>query len=87
MDERLQRLQQRIAQHSTAFNAACIGRTTRILVDKPGRRPEQMIGKSPWLQSVFVETSAVPGDLIDVTLTSALPNSLGAVVAGQAKAA
>ena len=87
MDERLQRLQQRIAQHSTAFNAACIGRTTRILVDKPGRRPGQMIGKSPWLQSVFVETSAVPGDLINVTLTSALPNSLGAVVAGQAKAA
>ena len=36
-----------------------------------------MIGKSPWLQSVFVETGAVIGDLVDVTITHALPNSLG----------
>ena len=36
-----------------------------------------MIGKSPWLQSVFVETDAAIGDMLDVTLTSALPNSLG----------
>ena len=58
MDDRLQRLQARLAEHSLAFNRACIGRTTRILVDRIGRRPGQMIGKSPWLQSVFVETAA-----------------------------
>ena len=38
--------------------------------------PGQMIGKSPWLQSVHVETDAAPGDIIDVTLTSAGPNSM-----------
>jgi hypothetical protein len=26
-----------------------------------------MIGKSPWLQSVFVETDAAIGDMLDVT--------------------
>jgi tRNA-2-methylthio-N6-dimethylallyladenosine synthase len=36
-----------------------------------------MIGKSPWLQSVFVETDAAIGAMLDITLTSALPNSLG----------
>ena len=36
-----------------------------------------MIGKSPWLQSVHVMADAAVGDMLDVTLTSAGPNSLG----------
>ncbi|MFC7537321.1 tRNA (N6-isopentenyl adenosine(37)-C2)-methylthiotransferase MiaB [Sphingomonas sp. GCM10030256] len=81
MDERLQRLQARIAEHSTAFNRATIGKTVPVLVEKPGRRPGQMIGKSPWLQSVFVTTDAPVGSMIEVAITEALPNSLGGVIA------
>jgi tRNA-2-methylthio-N6-dimethylallyladenosine synthase len=77
MDDRLQQLQERIATNSLAFNRSCVGRDTRILVDRTGRNPGQMIGKSPWLQSVFVETDAAIGAMLDITLTSALPNSLG----------
>jgi tRNA-2-methylthio-N6-dimethylallyladenosine synthase len=77
MDDRLQQLQERLAEHSLAFNRSSVGRDTRILIDRKGRRPGQMIGKSPWLQSVFVETDAAIGDMLDVTLTSALRNSLG----------
>ena len=80
MDERLQRLQARLAEHSLAFNHAAIGRDTRILVDRVGRLPGQMIGKSPWLQSIFVTTDAAIGDMLDVTVTHALPNSLGGVL-------
>ena len=80
MDERLQRLQARLAEHSLAFNHATIGRDTRILVDRVGRLPGQMIGKSPWLQSIFVTTDAAIGDMVDVTVTHALPNSLGGVL-------
>ena len=87
MDERLQRLQARIAEHSTAFNRACIGREVPVLVERPGRRPGQMIGKSPWLQSVFVETSAPVGSMIDVRITAALPNSLGGELVNRAEAA
>jgi tRNA-2-methylthio-N6-dimethylallyladenosine synthase len=86
MDERLQRLQARLAEHGRAFNQASVGRTMPILIDRKGRLPGQMIGKSPWLQSVFVETSAAIGDMVQVVTTSALPNSLGAVLA-TAKAA
>jgi len=86
MDDRLQRLQARLAVHSLAFNRATVGKATTILIDRKGRLPGQMIGKSPWLQSVFVETGAAIGDMVDVVTTSALPNSLGAVLA-QAKAA
>ncbi len=77
MDQRLQQLQERIATHSLAFNRSCVGRDTRILIDRKGRQPGQMIGKTPWLQSVFVETDARIGSMLDVTLTSAGPNSLG----------
>ena len=77
MDERLQRLQARLAEHSLAFNRATIGQDLRILVDRKGRLPGQMIGKSPWLQSVFVETQAAIGEMLDVTVTHALRNSLG----------
>jgi len=87
MDDRLQRLQTRLAEHSIAFNRACIGQDTRILIDRKGRKPGQMIGKSPWLQSVFVETDARIGDMIDVAVTEALPNSLGGVAVARAEAA
>ena len=80
MDDRLQRLQACLAEHSLAFNHATIGRDTRILVDRVGRLPGQMIGKSPWLQSIFVTTDAAIGDMVDVTVTHALPNSMGGVV-------
>ena len=80
MDERLQRLQRRLAEHSLAFNRATIGQQLAILIDRKGRLPGQMIGKSPWLQSVFVDTDAAIGDMVDVTITHALPNSLGGVL-------
>ena len=86
MDERLQRLQARLAEHSLAFNRACIGRDTSILIDRKGRQPGQMVGKSPWLQSVHVTSDAKIGEMIDVTLTSAGPNSLGGAIR-EAKAA
>ena len=86
MNDRLQRLQARLAIHSLAFNQATVGKATRILIDRKGRLPGQMIGKTPWLQSVFVETSATIGDMVDVVTTAALPNSLAGVLA-TAKAA
>src|SRR3954454_6037414 len=76
MEERLARLQDRINVHSLAFNRSKVGSDTRILIERKGRRAGQMIGKSPWLQSVHVESVAVPGDLLDVTLVAAGPNSL-----------
>jgi tRNA-2-methylthio-N6-dimethylallyladenosine synthase len=80
MDDRLQRLQARLAEHSLAFNRATIGRDVKILIDRKGRLPGQMIGKSPWLQSVFVETGAQIGEMLNVTVTHALPNSLGGIL-------
>ena len=76
MDERLQRLQERINTHQLAFNRSKVGTDTQVLIERKGRYEGQMIGKTPWLQSVHVETSAALGELIDVTLVQAGPNSL-----------
>ncbi len=76
MDDRLRRLQARIAEHQLAFNRSTVGLDTRILIERPGRRPGQMIGRSPWLQSVHVESDSAAGTMLDVTLTAAGPNSM-----------
>ncbi|GAA4822860.1 tRNA (N6-isopentenyl adenosine(37)-C2)-methylthiotransferase MiaB [Sphingosinicella ginsenosidimutans] len=75
-DERLQRLQALLNAHQTAFNCASIGRRTEVLVERQGRKPGQMLGKSPWLQSVHFESAAKIGDIVEVELVSAGPNSL-----------
>jgi tRNA-2-methylthio-N6-dimethylallyladenosine synthase len=80
MDERLQRLQERINTHQLAFNQSKVGADTQILIERPGRRPGQMIGRTPWLQSVHVETAASAGDIVDVMLVGAGPNSMTGAV-------
>jgi tRNA-2-methylthio-N6-dimethylallyladenosine synthase len=77
MDERLQRLQAAINVQQSAFNAASVGKRTSILLERTGRLDGQLIGKTPWLQSVHVfAADRAIGDLIEVDLTSAGPNSL-----------
>jgi tRNA-2-methylthio-N6-dimethylallyladenosine synthase len=82
MDERLQRLQAALNRDQAAFNAATVGRTCQVLLERPGKLPGQLIGKSPWLQSVHLVSDAAIGDLVEVTLAEAGANSmLGARIA------
>ena len=84
MDGRLQRLQALLGEQQHAFNRASIGRATQMLIDRPGKLAGQMLGKSPWLQSVhIVDPELKIGDLVDVTLTAAGPVSLTGVHALQ----
>ena len=80
MDDRLQRLQSKINEHQLAFNRSKVGRDTQVLIERSGKLPGQMIGKSPWLQSVHVETAAQAGEIVDVTLVAAGPNSMSGAV-------
>ncbi len=76
MDERLQRLQASINRDQLAFNRASIGKRCTVLVERRGKRPGQWLGKSPWLQSVWFEGDHAIGDLVEVELLEAGPNSL-----------
>ncbi|KAB7645611.1 tRNA (N6-isopentenyl adenosine(37)-C2)-methylthiotransferase MiaB [Polymorphobacter fuscus] len=78
-EERLARLQAAITAGAHAFNLASVGRHTEILLERPGRKPGQLIGKTPWLQSAVVSvTGAKIGDLIAVEITEGQPNSVEA---------
>ena len=79
-DDRLARLLAAVAEGSLAFNRSTIGRRCTILLERPGRKPGQLIGKTPWLQSAVVSIpgSAI-GDLVEVDIVDAHPNSVEAV--------
>jgi tRNA-2-methylthio-N6-dimethylallyladenosine synthase len=79
MDERLQRLQAALNRDQLAFNQASVGRRCAVLVERGGKLPGQMLGKSPWLQSVLVTTDAAVGSLLDVEITAGGPKSVSAV--------
>jgi tRNA-2-methylthio-N6-dimethylallyladenosine synthase len=84
MDDRLQRLQALINAQQLAFNEASVGRSTSILLERKGKFDGQLIGKSPWLQSVhvFVDDAQI-GDMISVDIESAGANSLAGVLASK----
>jgi len=64
-DARLQELQALLNAQQQAFNRAALGRVLPVLLEKPGRRDGQLVGKTPHAQAVHVE---------------ALPEQIGSVV-------
>ena len=80
MDERLQRLQAALNRDQAAFNAQSVGKSCAVLIERQGKHPGQWIGKSPWLQSVVIEGDHAIGDMVEVAITSAGPNSVGGTI-------
>ena len=78
MDERLQRLQAALNASQLAFNQASVGKRCTVLVERRGKHDGQWLGKSPWLQSVHFTGEAAIGDLMEVELIEAGPNSIAA---------
>jgi tRNA-2-methylthio-N6-dimethylallyladenosine synthase len=75
--DRLARLQALLAEQQAAFNQACVGRTLDVLLEKPGRKSGQLVGRSPYLQSVFLEAGhRTIGETVRVEITGTGPNSL-----------
>jgi tRNA-2-methylthio-N6-dimethylallyladenosine synthase len=77
-DERLQRLQAVVERHQTAFNSACVGKVVPVLLERAGRHPGQLVGRSPYMQWVHLEApSSLCGHVLEVEIRSAGANSLG----------
>ncbi|NKB53176.1 MAG: tRNA (N6-isopentenyl adenosine(37)-C2)-methylthiotransferase MiaB [Rhizobiaceae bacterium] len=76
-NDRLARLKALLDQQQLAFNKSCVGKTIEVLLEKPGRNAQQLIGRSPWLQSVVVPAHCGQiGDLVTVVVTQNNANSL-----------
>ena len=81
-DQRLALLHGLIGEQAQAFNAACVGRSFPVLLDRPGRHPGQLLGRSPYMQSVFVTApEAMLNTVQTLCVAAAYTNSLAAVIA------
>jgi tRNA-2-methylthio-N6-dimethylallyladenosine synthase len=75
--ERLAALQDLLAGQQRTFNAACVDRRMTVLLEKPGRKPGQLVGRSPYLQAVHVDGCGHGvGDMVEAMIDGAGPNSL-----------
>lgn len=75
--ERLHALQALLVEQQTAFNVAQGGRTLDVLFERRGRHPGQLVGRSPYLQSVHVEApDSLIGQIVPVEIVRGQQNSL-----------
>jgi tRNA-2-methylthio-N6-dimethylallyladenosine synthase len=79
---RLAALQALLGRQARDFNVSKVGATVPVLFAEAGRKPGQIIGKTPWLQSVYAEgTPRLIGHIVDVRLTEGHANSLAGEIA------
>mgnify|MGYP000104588845 CR=1 FL=1 len=85
--DRLARLHALLGEQQRAFNAAQIGKTLPVLVASAGRRPGQMHGRSPYLQSVHFDGAAdLVGSIVEVAIAGATQNSINGALVAHAQA-
>ncbi len=81
--KRLALLQQLLDAQQLAFNQAGVGQVMPVLLERPGRRLGQLVGRSPYMQAVHVQARAgLSGRMVPVRVDEAHPNSLSGTVIG-----
>lgn len=74
---RMQTLMKTIGTQQLRFNRRMVGTTQPVLIERLGRKPGQVIGKTPFMQSVVLENAVHRmGTLVDVAITEAYEFSL-----------
>ena len=74
---RLYELQAKIDNRAAAFMRAQLGSVVDVLLERPGRRAGQIVGRSPWLMPVHVDAATDRiGTIARVRLTATHGNSL-----------
>ena len=78
---RLDALQRLLKRQQRDFNEACVGQLLPILLEKYGRHNGQLIGRSPYLQSVHVAAPVARlGEIVSVMISGASANSLSGLL-------
>lgn len=81
-DERLQILQAELSRQQSELNKSFIGKTIPVLFERSGKFEGHIVGKSPYLQSVYVTEASkeLIGRIVDVKVTMAEGISLSGVI-------
>ena len=76
-DSRLQILQELLREQQLAFNMSRVGQQMTVLLEKEGRHAGQLIGRSPYLQSVHLDApQRLLGQIVTVNIEGATQFSL-----------
>lgn len=77
-NERLARLQEVLNRQQLDFNRSMIGNSLDILIYKNGKKDGQLLGKSPYMQSVIIDdcNADLMNKMVKVKIISASQNSL-----------
>lgn len=79
--QRLAALQDLLNTQQVAFNASKVGSVQPVLFDRKGKKPGQLVGRSPFLQAVHVDApERALGTILEVAIHEAHPNSLAGTV-------
>jgi tRNA-2-methylthio-N6-dimethylallyladenosine synthase len=75
--ERLATLQALLEAQQAAFNQGSLGKTVPVLLEAKGRKPGQLVGRSPAMQAVHLEAPDVLlGRVVQARIVAMRPNSL-----------
>jgi len=79
--ERLATLQAVLNSQQVGFNSGCVGKVMPVLFERTGRAQGQLVGRSPYLQSVHAEAQqTLLGEICEVEIRGAGPNSLSGII-------
>ena len=82
---RLAALQALLGQQARDFNISKVGTTVPVLFAETGRKPGQIIGKTPWLQSVYAAGNPrLIGHIVEARLIEGHANSLAGEIVSRA---
>jgi tRNA-2-methylthio-N6-dimethylallyladenosine synthase len=82
---RLAALQALLGRQAREFNISKVGATVPVLFAEAGRKPGQIVGKTPWLQSVFAEgNERLIGRIVEARLIEGHANSLAGEIVTRA---
>lgn len=75
--DRLAELQEKLNIQQMAFNQETVGTTQAVLIDKTGKKEGQLSGKTPYMQSLYVNGSDdLQGEIVTVRIDKAFANSV-----------
>ncbi len=82
--ERLASLQSLLDAQQEGVNQDSVGKVMPVLLERPGRRSGQLVGRSPHMQAVHLDAPAhLMGQIAKVRIVAAGPNSLSGRLAAE----
>ena len=75
-------MQKELSRQQLEFNESCVGKILPVLFEKTGKFDGQIVGKTPYMQSVYIDNAdkSLIGKIVDVKIIKGLAISVAGEV-------